>query len=235
MRTSENIQDIAKALVLAQKEIEPARKNAQNPFYKSKYADLGEVIDAVKSPLNNHGIAFLQMCGVGADGGDVVTTMLLHETGQFIATETKIHAIKQDPQEYGKAISYAKRYALQAALGLATEDDDGNSASGKSDQHKAQQKAPAKQTANPEPPKVEIVTDNKVLNDAWTAFQQTHAGKIPNGYVWDFGRFQAAIKGRCKNRLPKADSNVAEVTAFVQANIPPIECWRAPDEAKAAA
>jgi len=130
MKTSEKIDLISKALVQAQKEIKPAIKDSKNPYFKSTYADLTAVVEAIKDPLNKNGVSFLQLVNSGEK--DTVETILLHESGQFISTETKVYCTKpNDPQAFGGGITYTKRYALQAALGLPTEDDDGNSASGK--------------------------------------------------------------------------------------------------------
>ena len=130
MKTSEKIDIISKALLQAQRGIGSAVKGSENPFFHSKYADFSEVIKAVKEPLNNSGISFLQL--VQSSEVDMVETILLHESGQFISTETRVYCGKpNDPQAFGTGITYAKRYALQAALGLPTEDDDGNAASQK--------------------------------------------------------------------------------------------------------
>lgn len=126
MITSEKIDMISKALVAAQKEIGTVLKNAENPYFESKYANLQAVIGAVKEPLNNQGLAFLQL--VQTDGEiDSVETVFMHESGQFISSSARVYCNKpNNPQAFGTGISYAKRYALQAALGLPTEDNDGN-------------------------------------------------------------------------------------------------------------
>jgi hypothetical protein len=129
MEKSENIIEISKALLSAQKKIIGAIKNAENPFLKSEYADLKSVIEAVKPSLNEYGIVFMQ--AVNMDGAiPIIETMLLHESGQFISSKTPVYCTKpNDPQAFGSGITYSKRYALQALLGLPTEDDDGNAAS----------------------------------------------------------------------------------------------------------
>lgn len=128
MNKSESIGALAKALVQAQAEIGAAAKRSSNPFFKSKYADLGEVIEAVKEPLNKHGIAFLQIVDE-SETGAVVETTLVHESGEFISGRTPVLTAKpNDPQAMGSAITYSKRYGLQALLGLPTEDDDGEAA-----------------------------------------------------------------------------------------------------------
>lgn len=218
MKTSDNIQDIAKALVAAQKEIASAKKTATNPFFKSKYADLGEVIDAIKGPLNAHGIAFLQLCDNG--NGDTVTTVLLHESGQFIATETKVHAKADDPQAFGSGVTYAKRYALQAALGLPTEDDDGNAAAGR-----------AEPKTRPQPKQPAAQGEKTVPERAWEQYKATFQGDLPEGCIWDFNRFVTAVKARFAGKLPTKEESIAKILA---ANIPHVECWRANDEKAAA-
>lgn len=128
MRTSETITEIAAALLTAQKAIGAAKKGADNPFFHSKYADLGEVIEAVKEPLNAAGITFLQGVGYG-DGSPYVETRLLHESGEWLSTDTPVVCAKEhDPQAFGSAVTYAKRYSLQALLGVPSEDDDGEGA-----------------------------------------------------------------------------------------------------------
>lgn len=221
-------------------------KTGTNQSQHYKYAEEPEVLVAVRKAMIDVGLDFSMEASAAEITHQIPTKsgqmnhFLVHQVCTLTDIETGYQerspwlgsAADSGDKAICKAYTSGLKYFLMKTFLLPTGDD--LEAFGDVDEPpKAQQKAPAKQPAKPEP--TEIVTDNKVLNDAWTAFQQTHAGKIPNGYVWDFGRFQAAIKGRCKNRLPKADSNVAEVTAFVQANIPPIECWRAPDEAKAAA
>lgn len=129
MNCSEKIDLVSAALVKAQKAIQPAKKDSENPFFKSRYADLAAVVDAIKDPMNDNGLAFLQL--VRSAETDTVETIILHESGQYISTETKIYCNKpNDPQAFGGGITYTKRYALQAALGLPAEDDDGNDAEG---------------------------------------------------------------------------------------------------------
>lgn len=128
MKSSEQIDLVSKALVAAQKEIKNALKDTQGA--RGKYADMSSVVDAVKEPLNKNGVAFLQLVRSGEV--DMVETILLHESGQYISTETKVYCLKpNDPQAFGSGITYSKRYALMAAVGLPTEDDDGDAATKK--------------------------------------------------------------------------------------------------------
>jgi hypothetical protein len=120
---------IATAMVKAQKEFGPALKSSTNPFFTSKYADLAACVEAVIDALNNNGIALIQKCHE-SDTGVNVETLLLHESGESLSCGVlHVPASKQDPQGYGSALTYARRYSLMAACGIAPEDDDGNAAS----------------------------------------------------------------------------------------------------------
>lgn len=120
---------IAAAFIKAKREFNPALKDKTNPAFRSKYADLGACIEAVDDALLNNGIAVYQETSEDATGV-TVETVFLHESGETIRCG-KLHvpAAKQDPQGYGSALTYARRYSLMAACGIAPEDDDGNAAS----------------------------------------------------------------------------------------------------------
>lgn len=127
MNRSETLSKLAEALVKAQAKIKFAKKDSSNPFFKSKYSDLSEVITTVKEPLNSEGITFLQI--VVPEG---VETLLLHTSGEYISGVTPVVVSKpNDPQALGSAITYAKRYGLQAIVGVPSEDDDGEAAMGR--------------------------------------------------------------------------------------------------------
>lgn len=122
---------IAQAFIKAKKEFSPAIKTHTNPAYKSKYADLAACIEAVDDAFLNNGIVMYQET-FEDNSGVTVETILLHESGESIRCG-KLHvpAPKQDPHGYGSALSYARRYSLMAACGIAPEDDDGNAGSRK--------------------------------------------------------------------------------------------------------
>jgi hypothetical protein len=123
------MKELASALVKATAEIGGAVKGKVNPAFKSKYADLGSVIEAVKPALAKHGLTFVQTFQEKA-GGVCVETVILHESGESLPTGWLfVPATKQDAQGYGSAITYARRYSLQTAFGVPAEDDDGNAAS----------------------------------------------------------------------------------------------------------
>lgn len=120
---------IASAFVKAQKQFSPALKTSTNPHFRSKYADLSACVEAVIDSLNANGIALVQRCH-DVDSGVKVETIFLHESGEQLSGGVlHVPASKNDAQGYGSALTYARRYALMAACGIAPEDDDGNAAS----------------------------------------------------------------------------------------------------------
>jgi hypothetical protein len=128
MNRSESVTKIASALLKAQRKMGGATKGAANPYFKSRYADYGAVLEACKEPLNEEGITILQPHET-KDGRNFVVTMLLHESGEWLSSETEVVTAKQnDPQALGSAITYARRYGLQSLLSIPAEDDDGESA-----------------------------------------------------------------------------------------------------------
>ena len=122
------MKQIAAALVKAQKSFGPALKTSTNPHFKSRYADLAACVEAVIEGLNSAGIMLMQSCHE-SDSGVIVETVFVHESGETMsAGKLHVPAAKQDPQGYGSALTYARRYSLMAACGIAPEDDDGNAA-----------------------------------------------------------------------------------------------------------
>lgn len=123
------MQKIAAAFVKAQKSFAPALKTNTNPAFRSKYVALDGCIEAVIDALNSNGIALLQPTHEDATGV-TVETIFLHESGeQLSGGKLHVPASKQDPQGYGSALTYARRYSLMSSCGIAPEDDDGNAAS----------------------------------------------------------------------------------------------------------
>ena len=123
------LKNIYSAFVKAQRGFAPALKTSTNPHFKSKYADLAACVEAVIDSLNANGIGLVQRTHQD-DTGVTIETVFLHESGESMSGGTlHVPAPKQDPQGYGSALSYARRYSLMAACGIAPEDDDGNAAS----------------------------------------------------------------------------------------------------------
>jgi hypothetical protein len=124
-----DITNVAAAFVKAQTAFGPALKSATNPHFKSKYADLAACVEAVVDAFNANGIALMQR-NHPQDGGVCIETLLIHESGEILsAGMLTVPASKNDAQGYGSALTYARRYSLMAACGIAPEDDDGNAAS----------------------------------------------------------------------------------------------------------
>lgn len=122
------MKQIATALLKAQSEMSNPKKGATNPFFKSKYADLNAIREAVIPTLNENGISVLQPI-VHVDGKNFVKTILLHESGELMESLTEIIYNKQnDAQAQGSGISYARRYALQSFVCVGADDDDGQKA-----------------------------------------------------------------------------------------------------------
>ena len=139
---------IAKALVLAQREFGPALKSSVNPHFKTRYANLAICIDAVIDALNNNGIMLTQKTSM-CDTGVIVETLFVHESGEQLSSgPLHVPAAKNDPQGYGSALTYARRYSLMTACGIAPEDDDGNASSSRPPQAPVAQ-APVVQQPKP--------------------------------------------------------------------------------------
>ena len=129
MQKSESIVALAAALAKAQGEVENASKNAANPHFKSRYADLAEVLNTVRPVFAKHGLAVTQFPSF--DGGVAhVETILTHSSGEWMAGTASAPVSKQDAQGVGSAITYLRRYSLAAVAGIAQEDDDANGAVG---------------------------------------------------------------------------------------------------------
>jgi len=139
MNKSESIKELATALCKAQAEMSGAKKGATNPFFKSKYADLGSIVEAVKEPFASNGLSYSQF-PIMEETKVGVETILMHESGEWISSSLTLPMTKQDPQAAGSAITYARRYALQSIAGIPAEDDDGNHAT-KGGSNEGEQKA----------------------------------------------------------------------------------------------
>lgn len=154
--TSESTKEINTALAKAQKTIGFAIKDTNNPFYKSKYADLASVWRAIQEPLAQNGLSVSQSPGVELIGSQVfvtVTTRVQHSSGEWISGTCCLPSTKNDPQAYGAAITYARRYSLAAFLGVIQEDDDAEGAMNRTQTAPDKQETPAKKPARTAPEK----------------------------------------------------------------------------------
>ena len=131
MEKSEKINNLTKSLLQFHKEIGKIAKTSTNPFFKSKYADLPSILDAINEPLQNAGLVIISI-----PDNDGLTTLLLHsESGEYISATAIMKPVKNDPQSIGSAITYQRRYSIGSILNLNIDnDDDGNNASIKTEQ-----------------------------------------------------------------------------------------------------
>lgn len=151
MKTSESVAKIIPAFLAAQIEFKNVAKEANNPFFKSKYADLPAVLAELVPNLNKHGICVVQSPAKNASGEVELTTTLFHESGEWLAGVASAKPSKEGPQEYGSVVTYLRRYALMALCGITGEDDDdGNLASRKQEQ-KPTEKKPIEKPAEQKP------------------------------------------------------------------------------------
>jgi hypothetical protein len=135
MDRSPEIADLAKALVKAQGMLEDAGKDAVNPHFKSRYADLASVRAALRVPLSSNGLAYMQLL-TATEAGANIQTILMHEGGQYVSETLCVPVTAHTAQALGSAFTYGRRYSLMGMLGIAAseddeDDDDGNSASKK--------------------------------------------------------------------------------------------------------
>ena len=153
MLKSESIAALAKAIALSQLHVENALKSSTNPHFKSKYADLAEILNTVRPVFSADGIAIVQT-PTFESGVASVETMLCHESGEFISSICSSPVSKQDAQGIGSAITYLRRYSLAAMCGIAQEDDDG---------HQAVAPAPQQQRQSAPTPKRKLSNDEREI------------------------------------------------------------------------
>ena len=152
MNKSDNINELATALAKAQGSMRFAIKDANNPFFKSKYADLSSVVEAIRDALASNGLSYMQHLHQSEKHEVCVETVILHASGQWISCGTvAIPVNKNDAQGFGSALTYARRYSLSAAVGVVADDDDGNAATASTPK---QAQARASQQPTPMPEKV---------------------------------------------------------------------------------
>ena len=132
MRKSDSISELSKALAKFQAEVKQPLKDKNNPFFRSKYVPLENVVEAITQEAPNHGLSFVQWALNDEQGRVGVATMLMHESGEWIEFDSvHMKADKETAQGAGALITYLKRYSLSAVFGITSDqDDDGNSASG---------------------------------------------------------------------------------------------------------
>jgi len=178
------MKNIATAFVKAQRDFAPALKTSTNPHFKSKYADLAACVEAVIDALNTNGIAMIQRTH-DDQTGVTVETVFIHESGETIESgRLHVPAAKNDPQWYGSALTYARRYSLMAACGIAPEDDDGNSASRK--------------------PKNQTLTDSAVADFVATISGSETMDVLKNAFAEAYRAAEIALDDKAKASFEKA-------------------------------
>ena len=125
MKTSNEINELAAAMAIAQGQMGAAYKNSSNPHFKSSFADLASISDVIKQPLSENGLSVVQF-PINNEQGVAITTRVMHKSGQWIEESFGIKPVKAGPQEYGSLISYFRRYALAAIFAIPQTDDDAN-------------------------------------------------------------------------------------------------------------
>ncbi|MDQ3748024.1 MAG: ERF family protein [Acidobacteriota bacterium] len=146
MNHSTSIGALAKALSIVQGKLQPAIKDAKNPFFKSSYSSLNSVWDSCRALLSENGLSVAQL-NQTAENGVIIETVLMHESGEWISGEMFLPLAKHDPQGVGSATSYGRRYGLAAIVGIVTDDDDDGNAASQPKQipaHKATEQQKAK-------------------------------------------------------------------------------------------
>ena len=199
------MKEIASALVKAQKGFGPALKTSTNPHFRNKYAALDACIEAVIDALNDNGIMLMQQTHLCEDGV-IVETTFIHESGETMSGG-KLHvpAAKHDPQGYGSALTYAKRYSLQSACGIAPEDDDGNKATNSVQQKQAAPTPAPKPAAKAAPIKAPVSVEGK--DNEW----QLKVTAEPNG---DHGEWSQLVIDATTLQLTQAKSDVDVMSIF---------------------
>lgn len=145
MKKSETLTEFSKAFAKTQQEMKQPLKDANNPFFKSKYVPLENVVEAITESASKNGLSFTQFPSSDEAGNVTVGTLVMHSSGEWIEYDPiKMKPAKNDPQSIGSAITYAKRYALSAIFGITSDpDDDGNEAT------QTKKQAPAKKKDEP--------------------------------------------------------------------------------------
>lgn len=163
---SDQINELAAALAKAQSKLEGADKNSDNPFYKSRYADLSAVWEVIRKPFADNGLSVSQLVST-VDAKPILKTVLMHSSGQFLVSDMPIVVEKPGPQAMGSAISYARRYSLAAIAGVYQTDDDAEGAHGRQSVVQLVTKPPTP-TINPLAPRVIIPKGNDDVPE-WTS------------------------------------------------------------------
>jgi hypothetical protein len=207
MKKSDSIKDLAAALVKFQAEVTDPAKDGKNPHFNSKFVELNDLLSSVRPILTKHGLAVMQE--PAGNGTEItVTTILLHESGEWMEFEPlALKAQKTDPQGAGSAITYGRRYALSAVLGVAwDDDDDGNKASGKDDK---KGNTPPKQDNNSAPIDSNIATEMQIKKLYALSKEQALSGEDMKQLLqW---KYQKSSKELTKQQASEVINKLADI------------------------
>ena len=190
MNQSESLSNLAQSLARVQGQLRPAEQNAANPFFKSKYADLGSIIASARELMAENGLSISQFPGPTMNGEALhyatLTTILMHESGEWLSQDLTMPLAKVDPQGYGSALTYARRYALASVLGIVTgEDDDGNAATGTTSSTARHDPSVQSTYTAPPPPSEPPPIDGKVADARAWLTDQAKDNQVNFGAVAD--------------------------------------------------
>lgn len=207
MNKSDTTGELAAALAKAQGEMTFAAKDATNPHFKSRYADLAAIVDAIRVPLSKNGLSYSQLCDFNETGALIVETVLMHSSGEWISGKLFMPVPQQTPQGIGSALTYAKRYSLAAIIGIAAdEDDDGEAAMGRG------------HTATTKPP----------VAVSQSSGAQTHGQLSPEQTKY-FPRAKAALDTLFGDDVAAKKAKIKELTTFTgkdDKTVPGVEDYR---------
>jgi len=190
MKSSELINELAKALCNAQGQMGGAVKDSSNPFFKSTYADIKSVIKAIKQPFSDNGLSYTQF-PISNEHGVGVSTRLMHVSGQYLEMEYTLPTVKKDPQSSGSAITYARRNALQSIAGIPVADDDAEAAMLRGDENESEVKTISDK---------QIITIEKLLDetksDRFKFLSWFKVGDIKDILANDYKRVVTALESK---------------------------------------
>lgn len=196
------MKELATAMAKAQSQIKTALKDSDNPYYNSSYADLTSVWDACREALTNNGFSVIQRTDFNPGGEVWLETMLLHSSGEHVSSRYPLRPAKQDPQGYGSAITYARRYCLAAIVGVvADEDDDGNAASQRNGSHQQPQEdtglAATKAWVRRSIKEIGALTSATALSE-WKAKMDGHLARLMDKYPDEGAAVMSALMAQAQ-------------------------------------
>lgn len=199
---SESIALLTKAVVKVQSQLTGVSKDATNPFFNSKYATLDACWDVIRPLLAENGLAIIQTTEM-VENGAVLVTRLCHESGEWVRGDYPLNPVKNDPQGLGSSTTYARRYSLQAIIGLTPADDDGNAATGNTQSKAKTTPAAARKTRGGTAAPVKTIND---LTETEYSQMRTMFAALINE---PFDMKQEEIEKAC---LPEGVKSFADVT-----------------------